>query len=38
MKAIVVYYSFEGNTKLIAQTIANTVDADIEELKPKNRV
>lgn len=38
MKAIVVYYSFEGNTKLIAQTIANEINADMEELKPKKEI
>ncbi len=35
MKKLVVYYSFEGNTKLIAEHIAKTINADILELKPK---
>jgi len=33
MKKLVVYYSFEGNTKLMAESIAQTVEADILELK-----
>ncbi|WP_085834061.1 flavodoxin family protein [Clostridium merdae] len=33
MAALVVYFSFEGNTKLIAKTIAETVGADLTELK-----
>lgn len=36
MKTLVIYYSFEGNTKLIAESIAKTVGADILELKSKN--
>lgn len=35
MKALVVYYSFEGNTRLIAHAIAEAVGADLLELKPK---
>ncbi|MBA2123395.1 flavodoxin [bacterium Unc6] len=35
MKKLVVYYSFEGNTKLIAEHIAKMINADILELKPK---
>jgi flavodoxin len=31
---LVVYYSFEGSTRLIAQTIATTLEADIMECKP----
>lgn len=34
MKSLVIYYSFEGNTKFIAEHIANTINADIAELKP----
>lgn len=33
MATLVVYFSFEGNTKLIAETIAETVGADLAELK-----
>jgi flavodoxin len=33
-KTLVVYYSLEGNTKLIAETIASTTKADILEIKP----
>lgn len=38
MKKIVIYYSFEGNTKLIAENIATAIDADILELKPKKEI
>ena len=34
MKVLVVFYSYDGNTALIAQTIAETLHADSEELKP----
>lgn len=34
MKKLVVYYSFEGNTRLISTAIANEIGADIVELKP----
>ncbi|MCX8074918.1 MAG: NAD(P)H-dependent oxidoreductase [Clostridia bacterium] len=33
MKAAVVYYSFEGNTKFVAEKIASKFEADIYELK-----
>ena len=35
MKTLVVYYSLEGNTKLIAQKIAEATGADLLELKLK---
>ena len=35
MKKLVVYYSLEGNTKLIAQKIAEATGADLLELKLK---
>lgn len=38
MKKLVVYYSFEGNTKLLSKIIAENLDADILELKPRNEV
>jgi len=38
MKKIVIFYSFEGNTKLIAENIAKTIDADLLELKPKKEI
>ncbi|MBT3260878.1 flavodoxin [bacterium] len=38
MKKLVIYYSFEGNTRLIAQTIAKAVHADILELKPVQEI
>ncbi len=34
MKALVLYYSFSGNTRLIAETAAKELNADLEELKP----
>ncbi len=33
MKSIVIYYSFEGNTKLIANTVTDTVGADLLRLQ-----
>ncbi len=38
MKILVIYYSFEGNTKFIAESIAKAVGADILELKPKKEM
>lgn len=34
VKVLVVYYSLTGNTKLIAETISDTINGDILELKP----
>ena len=34
MKKLVVFYSYEGNTKFIAKTIAESINEDILELKP----
>ena len=34
MKSLVLFYSFEGNTKLMAETIAETINADMLEIKP----
>jgi flavodoxin len=33
-KILVVYYSLTGNTKFVAEHIANEINADIEEVKP----
>jgi len=38
MEKLIIYYSFEGNTRLIADNIAKTVEADVLELKPKNEI
>ena len=38
MKPLIVFYSFEGNTKLIAEKIAQTVDAEALELKPQKEI
>ena len=34
MKTIIVYYSLEGNTEYVAQTIANQLDADLLRIEP----
>lgn len=33
MKTLIVFYSFEGNTRYIAEIIARETDGDLEELK-----
>lgn len=38
LRKLVVYYSLDGNTRLIAETIARAVGADILELRLKNEV
>lgn len=38
MRILVIYYSYEGNTKFVAQTIASTVKADLLELKPEKEI
>ncbi|MCT4617876.1 MAG: NAD(P)H-dependent oxidoreductase [Marinisporobacter sp.] len=38
MKALVVYYSLEGNTKFLAEAVAEAVGADILELKPEKDI
>lgn len=37
MSTLVVFFSFEGNTKIIADTIAKTLNADIMELKTSKK-
>ncbi len=36
MKTLVVYYSYEGSTKLAANKVAESLGADILEIKPVN--
>ena len=36
MKTAVVYYTMSGNTKLIAEKVAEAVNADLIEISPKN--
>ena len=36
MKKAVIFYSYGGNTKLMAESIAKEVEADLIELKPKD--
>lgn len=38
MKTLIVYYSLEGNTRLIAETIARSINGDILELKPEKDI
>jgi flavodoxin len=38
MKKLVIFYSLEGNTKLIAKSIADSISADILELIPKKDI
>ena len=38
MKALVIYYSLEGTTRLFAQTIAQAIGADLCELKLKKDI
>jgi flavodoxin len=38
MKMLVVFYSLDGNTRLIAEAIAETVKADLLELKPVKEI
>ncbi|MFA4833796.1 MAG: NAD(P)H-dependent oxidoreductase [Patescibacteria group bacterium] len=35
---IIIYYSLEGSTRLMAETMAETIDADILELKPLKEI
>lgn len=37
-KTLIVYYSLEGSTKLITETIAKEMNADIIECKPKKDI
>ncbi len=38
MKVLVIYYSFEGNTRYIAEHVAKAVNGDLLELKPVNDI
>jgi flavodoxin len=38
MKKLVIFYSFEGNTRFVAETIAAKVGADLLELHPQKEI
>lgn len=38
MRTLVVYYSLEGSTKCIAETVAEMTGADVERLRTKERI
>lgn len=38
MKTLIIYYSFDGNTKFIAQSIQKEISCDLLELKPSNEI
>ena len=38
MKVLVIFYSLEGHTKLLANAIAKVTGADILEVKPKKEI
>ena len=38
MKMLFIFYSFEGNTKLIAENIAKEINADILEINPVEKI
>lgn len=38
MKKLVIYYSFEGNTRFVAESIARETGAELLELKPKKEM
>lgn len=38
MKKLIVFYSFEGNTKYIAESIAKAINADTLEIRPKKDI
>jgi len=38
IKKLVAYYSYEGNTKLMAEVMADAIGADLLRLKPKKEI
>jgi flavodoxin len=38
LRTLVVFYSYEGNTRLIAGNIAQMIDADLLEIKPQKEM
>lgn len=38
MKTLIIYYSLEGNTRLIAENIASATNADILQLEPQKEI
>lgn len=38
IKSLVIYYSFEGNTRLVAESMAQSIDADLLSLQPEKEM
>lgn len=38
MKKLIIYYSLDGNTRFLAQSIAKGIEAELLELKPENDI
>ena len=38
MKTLIVYYSLEGNTKMIAECMAKELEADLQRIKPAKEI
>ncbi|MBU4486909.1 MAG: hypothetical protein KKD38_08270 [Candidatus Delongbacteria bacterium] len=38
MKKLIVFYSLDGNTRMISETMASEIEADLLELKPAKEI